>query len=292
MPVFLAYAAVIVVWSTTPLGVKWSGDGISPFMGAFGRIALATLAAWLTAKVLRIAVPWDKKSILAYLFANIGWSGGLICVYVAATVLPSGLISVLFGLSPIVSALVARYLLPDTEFGIMQWLAVGLGIVGLGVVFQGELLTASNNYWAVLLVLWGVFCFCLSTILIKRLDAELHPLSHTAGSLTFAFPVYGVVALVMSDGSLEPTAKAIGAIVYLGLIGSLVGVFCYFYVLKRLQATTVALTPLITPVFAIMIGAWFNHETITESLLIGAGCILVGLVLFQWPVKKGNLATE
>lgn len=285
MPVFLAYVAVIIVWSTTPLGVKWSGEGMSPVMGAFARILLAAAVAWVLAKALRIAVPWHKQAVKAYLFANVGWSGGLICVYVAAAELTSGLISVLFGLSPIVSALVARHLLPGTQFGVMQWLAAAVGLIGLVVVFQGELIQASSHSWAVLLVLWAVFCFCLSGILIKRLDAGLHPLSQTAGSLTLALPPYGLAALVLSDGVIEPSSKAIGAVVYLGLVGSLVGFLCYFYILKKLQPTTVALTPLITPVFALTLGAWLNNEALTDSLLIGAGCILCGLVLFQLPYK-------
>ncbi len=288
MPVLLAYIAVVIVWSTTPLGVKWSGDGLSPVIGAFARIALATLAAWAIAKAMRIEVPWNKQAVKAYLFANIGWSGGLIAVYIAATELSSGLISVMFGLSPIVSALVGRYLLPDIQFGIMQWFAALLGIAGLVVVFQGELVQAGGHYWAIMLVLWAVFCFCLSSVLIKRLDAGLHPLSQTAGSLTCALPLYGIAALILSDGHFEPTTKALGAIVYLGLIGSLVGFLCYFYILKKLPPTTVALTPLVTPVFALMLGNWLNNEAITESILLGAGCILAGLVLFQLPYKPAR----
>ncbi|MDX1693263.1 MAG: DMT family transporter [Ketobacteraceae bacterium] len=288
MPVLLAYIAVVIVWSTTPLGVKWSGDGLSPVMGAFARIALAAAAAWVIARVMGIRVPWNKQAVKAYLYANIGWSGGLIAVYIAATELTSGLISVIFGLSPIVSALVARYLLPDTTFGPLQWLAACLGLAGLAVVFQGELVQAGDHYGAVLLVLWAVFCFCLSSVLIKRLDAGLHPLSQTAGSLVCALPVYGSAALVLSDGHFEPTYKALGAIVYLGLVGSLVGFLCYFYILKKLPPTTVALVPLLTPVFALMLGNWLNDEVITEALLTGAGCILAGLVLFQWPYKPAK----
>ena len=294
MPVLLAYVAVVIVWSTTPLGVKWSGEGLSPVMGAFARIALASVAAWAIAKAMRIEVPWHKAALKAYLYANIGWSVGLIAVYVAAKTLSSGLISVMFGLSPIVSALVARYLLPDNRFGVMQWLAAMLGVAGLAVVFRSELTQAGGYYGALILVLLAVFCFCLSSVLIKRLDAGLHPLSQTAGSLTCALPLYAVAAVVLGDGHYEPTWKAIGSIVYLGFIGSLVGFLCYFYILKKLPPTTVALTPLITPVFALLLGSWLNHEVITDSIVAGAGCILAGLILFQWPYKPlraANTAT-
>ena len=287
MPVILAYIAVVIVWSTTPLGVKWSGDGISPVLGAFARIVLATMCAWVLARALRISVPWNKQAVTAYFYANIGWVG-LISVYLAASVLPSGLISVIFGLSPIVSALVSRYLLPDVEFGLAQWLATLLGVAGLLVIFQGDLVLDSSHYWAVVLVLIGILGFCLSGVLIKRLDAGLHPLSQTAGSLTLAIPLYGLSAWALNDGMVAPSHKAIGAIIYLGLVGSLVGFLCYFYILRRMAPTSVALIPLMTPVFAISLGAWLNNEAITESLLIGAGCILLGLLMFHWPFKPAR----
>ena len=147
MPVLLAYIAVIVVWSTTPLGVKWSGEGMSPVFGAFARMLLAATAAWMLAKLLKVVVPWHKKAVRSYLFANIGWSLGMICVYFSAAILPSGLISVLFGLSPIVTALFAQYLMPDSELSPLQWVAVLLGVFGLAVVFQGDLLADSAHQY-------------------------------------------------------------------------------------------------------------------------------------------------
>lgn len=285
MPVLLAYAVVVIVWSTTPLGIKWSGEGVSPVMGAFARIALAAFGGWLIVKAMRLSIPLHKEALKTYVYGNIGLSLGLMCVYVSAADLSSGLISVMFGLSPIVSALVARYLLPDSSLGAMQWIAVVLGVIGLAIVFQSELLATDGNYGAIGLVLVGVFCFALSGILIKREDAGLHPLSQTVGTLIIAVPIYGAAVILMGASVGEPTIKAVGSIVYLGIIGSLLGYLCYFYILNKLKASTVALVTLMTPVFAIMLGALFNDELLTEGLLLGAGCILFGLVLFQWPAK-------
>lgn len=291
MPVLLAYAVVVLVWSTTPLGVKWSGEGISPVMGAFARIALAAFGGWLIVKAMRLSIPLHKDALKTYLYGNVGLSIGLMCVYISAAHLSSGLISVMFGLSPIISALVARYLLPESSLGFMQWLAVILGVIGLVIVFQGELLSTTGNLEAIGLVLVGVFCFALSGILIKRVDAGLHPMSQTVGTLVMAVPIYGSAVIAMDATIGDPSMKAIGAIVYLGIIGSLLGFLCYFYILKELKASTVALVTLMTPVFAIMLGALLNGEQLTESLLLGAGCILLGLVLFQWPYKAGRTLT-
>ena len=45
---------------------------------------------------------------------------------------------------------------------------------------------------------------------------------------------------------------------------------------------TVALATLITPVLALLLGAWLNQERVAAADLAGAGVILLGLASYQW----------
>ena len=56
----------------------------------------------------------------------------------------------------------------------------------------------------------------------------------------------------------------------------------YFYILRHLQATHVALLTLITPVLALFLGQYLNHEDITVWIASGTILILFGMALFQW----------
>ena len=80
-----AYLAVVLVWSTTPLGVQWSSEGISPVMGALSRMFLAALIGWAAARVMKVAIPWHGKAIRLYAISNIGLFVGLMSVYIGAT---------------------------------------------------------------------------------------------------------------------------------------------------------------------------------------------------------------
>ena len=75
------------------------------------------------------------------------------------------------------------------------------------------------------------------------------------------------------------------AIGYLGVFGSLVGALAYFHVLQNLNASTVSLTTLITPSFALGLGAWLNNEPLSQELIIGAVIILISLGFFQFGDK-------
>lgn len=282
MSVPAAYLAVIFVWSTTPLGVKWSSYGISPVAGAFGRILLATLMGWALVRLAGITVPWHRKALRVYGFSNIGVFVGLLCTYIGAQFISSGLISVMYGLSPVISAVLARFLLNEPAFSPSKWLAMAIGVLGLLVVFRHEVIALQGSMTGFLLVLFSVFCFCFSAVMIKREGHVVEPFAQTVGALTVATPLYGIAAAIMGlqIESIEP--RTVGAILYLAVFGSFVGFFCYFYVLKHLQASTVALTTMITPVLALTLGSLLNGETITPSLLSGAAMIATALLLYYW----------
>ena len=64
----------------------------------------------------------------------------------------------------------------------------------------------------------------------------------------------------------------------------MLGFVSYYYVLSHLAPSTVALVTLITPVFALYLGVWFNDESLSSTLVTGAGLIMTGLgVFFFWP---------
>ena len=79
--------------------------------------------------------------------------------------------------------------------------------------------------------------------------------------------------------------RSIWAIVYLGVIGSLVGFLAYFFVLQKLQPSTVALATMITPIIAICLGAVLNDEHISLNTIVGALIVMTGLGLYQFGAK-------
>jgi drug/metabolite transporter (DMT)-like permease len=56
----------------------------------------------------------------------------------------------------------------------------------------------------------------------------------------------------------------------------------YFYVLKHIEASRVALVTLLTPVTALILGQLLNQERISPVVWLGTCCILVGMSLYQW----------
>lgn len=284
MPVSAAYLVVVIIWSTTPLTIAWSGETLHPVMAAWLRMGIAAGFGWLALGILKIAFPWTPDALRSYGYATLGVFGAMCSTYVAARVIPSGLISVLFGLAPIMSALMAQRLLQEQAFPLYRWIACFIALAGLAVIFLDDVSLAPGSEWGIGLMLLAVFLFSLSGVLVKREAALVHPLAHTVGALLCSLPLFGLTWWLM-DGSaphFDFSSRSPWAVLYLALFGSLVGFVCYYSILRVLSPSTVALVTLITPVFALFLGHMLNGEELSGAIYLGTGLILSGLGLFFW----------
>lgn len=286
MSVPLAFLAVVLIWSTTPLAIKWSGEGPGYLFGVFSRMALAVVVCLALLLILRQQLPWHRDAHRAYLSGALGAFGGMLCVYWAAQYLPSGLLAVIFAMAPLITAVLARPLLNERSLSLFQLAGLVLGIGGLVVIFGAGLLNGKNMAAGLAVQVLSVVLHSISLVLVKRYGDGLPSLSITTGALLVAVPLFFVTWLVL-DGHAprDLPARAIGSIAYLGIIGSVVGFTLYFYVLKRMKANTASLITLITPVTALMLGSAFNAERISARVLSGTVLVLAGLALHQWGGK-------
>ena len=108
MSVPAAYIGVILIWSTTPLAIKWSGEGAGYLFGVTARMVIGVLLALLVLALLRRPMQWHRKARLSYLVAGGSIYGAMLTIYWAAQFIPSGWISVVFGLTPIMTGARSR----------------------------------------------------------------------------------------------------------------------------------------------------------------------------------------
>ncbi len=274
---------VVMVWATTPLAIKWSGEGLSPMTAVATRMLLAAVLGMLLLKIMKLRMTWDRDSVVSYSYAGLGGVGAMSLVYWSALYVPSGMISVLFGLSPLLSGLFSQRLLREPPFTSVRWGACLLGFGGLVVIFSHELNLEGDVGIGLTILFVAVVLFSLSGVLVKRVNAQVHPMSQTVGTLLVSAPFYLVGWWLFGEASAyQPDLRAYGAVIYLAVGGSLLGFLCYFYILRRLPVTTVALVTLITPVLALMLGSFLNNESVTQSTMSGAALIVTGLAVYLW----------
>ncbi len=282
MPLSAAYLGVILIWTTTPLAIQWSGQEVGFLFGVAGRMLLGAVAALAACRLLGLGMSWERRALWAYLAAGLGIFSAMFAVYWAAQQIHSGWISVVFGTSPLVTALMARLWFGGRPLSLHRLAGMGAGLAGLALVFGGGLRLEASAALGVLAVLSAVASHSLSALWVQRIAAPVPALVLTSGGLLVAAPLF-LLAWVLFGGGWPariPPATG-GAILYLALFGSVIGFALYYQVLQRMEATKVALLTLVTPVSALALGHWANDEPLHAPILLGTALILSGLALFQ-----------
>lgn len=298
MSIPAAYIGVVLIWGTTPLAIKWSGEGVGYLFGVTGRMVIGLFLALLILRLMKLRLHWHRRARLTYLAAGMGIFLAMSSVYWSAQFIPSGWVSVMYGLSPIVTGLLARLWLNEQGLTPSRGLALLVALSGLGLMFEVGLQAGGQSLLGLVGVLFSVLCHSTSAVWIKRLDARLHGLSVTAGGLLVAVPLFLLSWFLQGETWPQVIdSRALGSIVYLGVVGSVLGFALYFYVLKHVETTRVALITLITPVIALLAGHWLNGEVIDLRVWAGAGLIMLGLAGFElgsrlWPQARQSRARE
>jgi drug/metabolite transporter (DMT)-like permease len=278
-----AFVAVVLIWSTTPLAIKWSALGTGFSFAVFSRMAIGVVLCALLLAALRIRMPWHRSARWTYFVGGLSLFGAMTLTYWASQYISSGLISVLFGLTPLLTGLAAAVWLGEKALTPSKLLGMALGIAGLVLIFRHNLSLGSHAFAGILALLLAVTLQSIGLVWVKRIADRSSPVALNLGSLAVALPFFAATWL-LSDGHtpVHLEERAALAIVYLGLFGSVVGFVLYYYMIKHMEAAQVALIPLITPVLALLLGHALNQEAVASSVWLGTGCILLGLTLHQW----------
>jgi drug/metabolite transporter (DMT)-like permease len=76
------------------------------------------------------------------------------------------------------------------------------------------------------------------------------------------------------------------ALTYLGLCASVGGFIVYFFLLKRLSPVVLSFVFIIFPVFAVIIGSWYEGLPISRDLALYSALLLAGFAITKVPVEK------
>ena len=287
MSVPLAYIGVIIIWSTTPLAIKWSGGDSGFLFGVTARMLIGLLFSSMLIMLLsRRRLPWDLHARKIYLVAGIAIYGAMLSVYWGSQYISSGFISVIFGLNPIITGIMAALWLNERSLTPAKILGVILGVVGLIIIFSQGLQLGNHAVMGIAAVCLSVLLHSWSSVWFKKLENNLTALEITHGGLLVSVPLYLLTWFILQGNWPENfSPRGLGSIVYLGLFGSVLGFVMFFYILKHVDVSRVSLITLITPVVALFLGYALNNEVLNLSVWLGTGLIMLGMSFYQWSDK-------
>jgi drug/metabolite transporter (DMT)-like permease len=278
-----ALATLILIWGTTWAVIRVGLEGIPPFTGVTLRFGIAALVLYLAARLARVDLHDGGSRLRRLWVINTIFSFAVpyCVVYWAEQWVPSGLAALLFATYPLFVTILAHFRLPAERMRALTVVGILIGFVGVAMVYSEDLseLAGDRVRFAAAVYLLAPAAGAVSTVEVKRRGAGLPALALTAPPMAFTAVLVAPLAVVSERNPLQLDAVALGALVYLSLIGSAVAFGLYFWLLARLPATRLAMITYATPIVALAVGVLALGERLTLRICIGAVLVLGGVAV-------------
>jgi drug/metabolite transporter (DMT)-like permease len=249
-----------------------------------GRLLLAAAIMWLLLAVSRKAIPRGRELWGAY--AVMGFFSGALPYGLIAwgeRTISSGLAALLQGTMPIFTVVLAHFLADDERMTPVKILGVLLGFAGVGVLMLPDLRRGQDAYLlGQLAVIASSVSYAAATIFARNRLRGQPALVSTTGQLTMgAVFTVPVALLVDRPFDLAPSLPVVGSWLALVILGTVIAYVIYYALIERTSATFVSTVTYIIPVIGLILGALVLAETLSLTLWISLGLVLLGVLLVR-----------
>ena len=283
-------------WGSSYLFIKIGLEaGLQPFTLVsirllFGLALLATVVA-----VAREALPRDRRTyghLVVLGFFSVALPFGLITW--AETSVDSSLAAVLTAAVPLFVIPFAALFLPTERITLNGLLGIAVGLVGVAIVVGFDPASLAGSELAAEVALIGAAAsYAIGGVYARRNVRGLRPMIPALFQVAFALVMMSIPAILIErPWETGITLEALGAVVWLGLLGSGAAYLIFFRLLGRWGATRTSLVAYLLPIWGIMLGALVLSEPIDSRLLLGTALVIGGIALVNWriPLRRSSRA--
>jgi O-acetylserine/cysteine efflux transporter len=282
--------AVVFVWGTNFVVIRWGLDGLPPFLFATLRFTFSALP-WLLF-IPRPTAPWRKMAAFGVLL-GVG-QFGLLFLAMRSSISP-GLASLVVQVQVFFTIGLSLLLMGERVRG-FQIVGLLLALAGLGVIALN--LDAAVVTWLGLgLVLSAAFFWAGANLVVKSLG-PVNMLHFMVWSSVFAVPPLLAISwfiegpALMQSAVTNATPLVWASVLWQALGNTLFGYGVWNWLLARHPAATVAPLALLVPVFGMGASALSLGESLPGWKLGAAALVLSGLaVIILWPRLRARLGT-
>ncbi len=283
--VMFAFGLVYVFWGSTYLGIDIAVQTIPPALMCGIRFSIAGVVMLVVCLATGRRIWYSAQQIaLASLVGILLLMGGNLTLSWAELSVPSGLAALIVAITPLWFLVLDSLLLGHHDISWRGKAGLGLGMVGLFVLFWPELHSTSalgrRELIASVSLLGGSFSWALGSVLSKRWQSDMDIFSATAWQVTAAGLANFLFAWLVGDFSRATwTARGVGAVTYLIVCGSWIGYTAYIWLLKHVPTSKVSTYAYVNPVVAVFLGWLVLHERVDRFIFMGSVIVVLSVVL-------------
>jgi len=283
----------VLLWSTGFIGAKFGLPYAEPF--TFLTLRFAIVIVLMAGLACVIGAPWPRSPaavghlLVAGLLIHGAYLGGVFSAIHQG--MPSGIASLLVGLQPLLTAVLAQPLLGERVTS-RQWLGLLLGFVGVGMVVGEKLLAGGVGQpltvGALLAATIALLGTTFGTMYQKRFCAGMQLTTGTTVQYVGAGGATLLCALLFETRQVRWTEQFIFALLWLVIVLSLGAILLLMYLIRQNSTARVtSLFYLVPPATALEAFALFG-ERLGALALVGMAVAIGGVALVVAPPKAGT----
>jgi drug/metabolite transporter (DMT)-like permease len=277
--VWVALWIVYVVWGSTYLGIELAGETIPAVFGAgvrFTLVGLIVCGIVISRRGLR-ALKVRRAELASAALIGLLLPGANSVLFITEQKVPIGLTSLIIASVPLWVLLfrLAAGERPDR----IATLGLLVGFVGIAVLVRPGGDSGPLGY--LLLTVLAAVAWALGTFLSPRIAVPRDAFVATAYETLIGGLVLTLIGLATtSPADLDPSGwstRSILGLVYLILVGSVIGYTAYAWLLGNAPVGLVSTYAYVNPVIAIALGVIVLDETVTARIVAGAVLVLIAV---------------
>jgi drug/metabolite transporter (DMT)-like permease len=294
---FLPYGALFFVylaWGTTFGSIRIGLTYLPPDVLVVWRFALGAMMLFALSGVFAVTLKLPIEVTLERTKTNVitgllifAIGNGLLCW--PLSYLSSGMAAGVLAFCPFLLLGLSRWFPPHEQLTRPVALALGLGVIGMGVLVVGYDQAQQVSQGGITVMQWvsiGLMfvvnaCWSVGSLIVRRQQQSLPQLCFdTACQCLCAVGVFSALA-IFSGHQLwlgEYPLSVTWAVLYLSVVGTCLGMLCYVYALKNLPIALTGSFAYVTPMLTMVLGAWLLHEPIAPLMWVGLGLILMSVI--------------
>ncbi|HHU94048.1 MAG TPA: DMT family transporter [Alcaligenaceae bacterium] len=291
----LLMVGLCFTWALAQIVLKYTAADMAPTLQIAVRsggaaILIYLMVRWRKQTLFTLAGAWKPGLVVGALFAGEFFLVGEALRYTTASH-----VSIFLYSAPIFAALGLHLFSPDERLGKVQWLGVVLAFVGIAISFlgnDGDQNTAQSPNMLLgdaLALLAGAF-WGVTTVVVRG-----SRLKHATATETLFYQLVGALvilasgAVLMGQTQITWTTALIGSLLFQIVLVSFISMLVWFWLLRLYLASRLGVLSFMSPLFGVVLGAWLLDEVISLNFLVGAVCVVAGILLVsgqEWFFSK------
>ena len=277
--VAVAFAAIYLLWGGTFLAIRVAVLQLPPLFASGARFLVAGGVLYTFMRLRGHPSPTARQ------WRDIAATS--LCLFVATYAalfwaeqyVPSGVASVIEATLPLTTMVLEVFLFRQEPFSLRMGAALLLGFLGVAWLLIRD--QAMFPAFPCLVILASGTAWSLGGVLTRSMRRP-RSLPLTAGAQML---LGGLMLLALSQASGElrtlpdVTPRAVAALLYLIVPGSLLGFTAYIWLLARMPVTRVASHAYVNPMVALGLAYFVGGEALTPAMLVASGLVIASVIL-------------